>query len=128
MSRKEHAGRSRTANGPPRGEESQHVRRRMSFAADETAPLGTVSDADREYFARIGEAKVAARRATERPAGSLAVALERIHMIERFMGIDGVATAREHWPDRESHMSFLAAVQDKIAVAGADFGKDGPRE
>ena len=106
----------------------EHVPRRTSPPADKAAPLPKVSDADREYFARIGEAKVAARRATERPAGSLAVALERIHMIERFMGIEGVATAREHWPDRESHMSFLAAVQDKIAVAGTDFGKDEPRE
>ncbi len=95
---------------------------------DKAALFGMVSDADREYFARLGEANTAARAATERPAGSLAVALERTDMIERYMGIDGVAIARNHWPDRESHMSFLAAVKDKIAVAGTSFGMDGPRE
>ena len=96
---------------------------------DKTSLLGTVSDADREYFAQLGEANAAARRATESPAGSLAVAFERMGRIERNMGIDVVATVRAgHWPDRESHMSFLAAVKDRIAVAGTSFGMDGPRE
>lgn len=90
-------------------------------------PLGTVSEADREYFARLGEANAAAC-ATERPAGSLAVAFQRMGMIERNMGIDVAATAREHWPDRESHMSFLAAVKDRIALAGTSFGMDRPGE
>ena len=100
----------------------------MSPPGDKKAHLGTVSDADRESFVRLGEANAAARRATERPAGSLAAAFERMGMIERNMGIDVVATAREHWPDRESHMSFLAAVKNKIAVAGTSFGMGGPRE
>ena len=75
-------------------------------------PLGEVSDADREYFRRIGEANAAARAATERPAGSLAVAFERMGQIERAHGIDVRAAVRAgHWPDRESHMALLAAVQ-----------------
>lgn len=126
MSRKEHARRWRAAYGPLARDQAQRAPGSMSPPGDK-APLGTVSDADREYFARLGEANAAAR-ATERPAGSLAVAFERMGMIERNMGIDVVATARGHWPDRESHMSFLAAVKHKIAVAGTSFGMDGPRE
>ncbi len=90
--------------------------------------LGTVSDADRAYFEQLGEANAAAQRATERPAGSLAVALERMAAIERNMGIDVVATAREHWPDRDSHMAFLAAVKKRVAVAGTNLGMDGARD
>lgn len=100
----------------------------MSTPRGKAALFGTVSDADHESFARLGEAIAAARRATERPAGSLAVALERMARIERHMGIDVLATGREHWPDRESHMALLAAVKDKVAVAGTGFGMDGPRE
>lgn len=83
-----------------------------------------VTKADREYLARLAEGNAAAR-AGERPAGSLAVALERMGMIERAMGIDARATALEHWTDRESHMSFLAAVKRKKAVAGAGVGMEG---
>ena len=54
------------------------------------------------------------------------MAFERMAMIERNMGIDVAATARERWPDRESHMSFLAAVKDRVAVAGTSFGVDRP--
>ena len=76
------------------------------------ALFGTVSDADRAYFKRIGEANAAARAATEGPAGSLAVAFERMARIERAHAIDVLATVRAgHWPDRESHMALLAAVK-----------------
>ena len=83
----------------------------MTQPRDKTR-FGTVSDADREYFRRMGEANAAARAATERPAGSLAVAFERMARIERAHGIDVRGTVRAgHWPDRESHMALLAAVK-----------------
>ena len=99
----------------------------MSTARGKAALLGTVSDATASP-SRLGEAIAAARRATERPAGSLAVALERMARIERHMGIDVLATGREHWPDRESHMALLAAVKERVAVAGTGFGMGEPRE
>ena len=81
--------------------------------ADNPLPF-TVSAADRDCFAQIGAANAAAKRATERPAGSLAVALERMAELDRNMGIDPFVTARDHWPDRASHMAYLDAVQRKI--------------
>ena len=127
MSRNEHARRWRAAYAPLMHGRAQHAPGNMSAPRDKRL-LGTVSDADREYFEQLGVANAAAQRATERPAGSLAVALERMAAIERNMGIDIVATAREHWPDRDSHMAFLAAVKEKIAVAGTSFGMDGSRD
>ena len=85
-----------------------------------------VTDADRAYLARVAEGNAAAQ-AGDRPAGSLAVAFERMGMIERAMGIDALATALECWTDRESHMAFLAAVKKKKAVAGTGVGvEDAP--
>ena len=86
--------------------------------------VDVVTDADREYLARVAEGNAAAR-AGDRPAGSLAVAFERMGMIERAMGIDVLATALAHWTDRESHMSFLAAVKKQKAVAGTGVGVEG---
>ena len=83
--------------------------------------VDVVTKADREYLARLAEGNTAAR-AGDRPAGSLAVALERMGTIEHAMGIDARATALEHWTDRESHMSFLAAVKRKKAAAGTGAG------
>ena len=126
MSREERIRQWRAAYGQLLPEPAPGGRRP---GAGKAALLGEVSDADREYFAQLGEANAAARRATESPAGSLAVAFERMGMIERNMGVDVVATVRAgQWPDRESHMSLLAAVKDKIAVAGSGFGMDGSRE
>ena len=95
----------------------------MKPSGDE-GPVEVVTDADREYLARVAKGNAAAR-AGDRPAGSLAVAFERMGMIERAMGIDALATALEHWTDRESHMSFLAAVKRKKAVAGTGVGVEG---
>ena len=86
-----------------------------------TASVDEATDADRAYLARVAEGNAAAR-AGDRPAGSLAVALDRMGTIERAMGIDALATALRHWTDRESHMSFLAAVQKKKTVAGTAVG------
>ena len=120
MSQKDGSRPRSTACGPLSRDQASRTR---EHDPGDIALLGTVSDADREYFAELGEANLAARRATERPAGSLAAAFERMRMIERNMGIDVAATA-ERWSDRASHMAFLKAVKDKIAVAGTRFGVD----
>lgn len=92
--------------------------------SDDAETVDVVTDADREYLARVAEGNVAAR-AGDRPAGSLAVAFERMGKIERAMGIDTLATALRHWTDRESHMSFLAEVRRKKALAGPSAGIEG---
>ena len=123
MSRKERAERWRAVYGPL-------VRSRTRGTPGDMTPSGNegtvdvVTDADREYLARVAEGNAAAR-AGDRPAGSLAVAFERMGMIERAMGIDVLATALAHWTDRESHMSFLAAVKKQKAVAGTGVGVEG---
>lgn len=125
MSRAESGERWRAAYAPV-------VRRRAQCApgslvpSDDAETVDVVTDADREYLARLAEGNAAAR-AGDRPAGSLAVAFERMGMIERAMGIDALATALRHWTDRESHMSFLAEVKKKKALAGPGVGvEDSP--
>ena len=120
MSRKESVERWRTAYRPLVRSRISAKPGDMATSKDE-APVDVVTDADRAYLARVAEGNAAAR-ADDRPAGSLAVALERMGMIEHAMGIDALATALEHWTDRESHMSFLAAVKKKKAVAGTSVG------
>ena len=67
-------------------------------------PFGKVSESDRDYFRRLGRANAAATR-RERPAGTLAEAIERMARIEGSRGIDVVATAQDRWPDYASHMN-----------------------
>lgn len=82
------------------------------------ANAGRVSAADRAYVRRLAEANQRASHG-DAPAGTLAAALDRMWRIERNMGIDPVATAQDHWPDRDSHMAYLDAVRRRKARTSA---------
>ena len=124
MPRKQHAGRWRAAYAPVVRRLARGARPKGSAPAAHARADDVVTDADRAYLARVAEGNAAAR-AGDRAAGSLAVAFERMGMIERAMGIDVRATALAHWGDRGSHLSLLAAVREKKAVAGTDVGMEG---
>ena len=76
--------------------------------------LGKVSESDRAYFRRLGEANAAITR-MDQPAGTLAEALDRMTRLERSRGIDVVAIAQDHWPDYESHKNYLEAARRMAA-------------
>ena len=87
-------------------------------AMERKAQLGKVSQGDRDYFRRLGEANAATTR-MEQPAGTLAEAIERMKRIARSRGIDVVATAQNHWPDYASHMNYIEAVRRMAAKESA---------
>ena len=83
-------------------------------STERKAQFGKVSEGDRDCFRRLGRANAAATR-MEKPAGTLAEAIERMARIEGSRGIDVVATAQDHWPDYASHMNYIAAVRRMAA-------------
>ena len=91
MSRAESGERWRAASAPVVRSRTQRTLGSPVPSNDEET-VDVVTDADREYLARVAEGNAAAR-AGDRPAGSLAVAFERMGMIERAMGIDALAAA-----------------------------------
>lgn len=75
---------------------------------------GTVTDADRRYFRELGQANKIAHHG-DGPANSLAEALRRMAQIDRSMGIDTALVAAECWPDRDSHLAYVAAIEKMVA-------------
>lgn len=125
MSRTESRERWQAVYGPVVRARTQRSPANPVRSNDEEA-VDVVTDADRQYLARVAEGNAAAR-AGDRPAGTPAVAFERMGSIERAMGIDTLETALRHWTDRGSHMSFLAEVKKKKALAGRGVGiEDSP--
>ena len=83
-------------------------------ASKRNPDLGKVSEADRDYFRRLGEANAAITR-MDQPAGTLAKAIDRMTRLERSRGIDVAAIAQDHWPDYESQKNYIEAVRRMAA-------------